>query len=194
MSLPANPLKLREEPLSVPKSHRKQWNSSTKLGTERTKSRPKSPSAKASVATSSPLEDIDKDMVLNARALVEKAVESALHDGAPATPEKREVDSTQPNTSAIIHEIEIALVQDMEIRDGALAKEKNGQDFETDLYLEQVRLERARRKIAIQAFRRQIERQMQRLGEMLDEVNKREALMDAAFNKYEWLLQQGLKS
>ncbi|OQR92278.1 hypothetical protein ACHHYP_03850 [Achlya hypogyna] len=60
--------------------------------------------------------------------------------------------------------------------------------IELKLQLDQLQLEQTKRKVAIAAFRRQVEQQIHRLQDMVREVATREALMDAAFERHTEML------
>jgi hypothetical protein len=124
-----------------------------------------------------------------ARMLVERAVHIAIE--APSTNDKE-----YGLPSIFLQEMARSIEQDRRIREAGQVNDVaqfeffdgihlTEGDMDIDLQLEQLRMEKMRRKIAIQAFQRQLQRQMQRLHEMAKEVQKREGLMEAAFDTYE---------
>ncbi|KAF0691349.1 Aste57867_17405 [Aphanomyces stellatus] len=180
MSTSAPSLRLREEPLSIPKSTKKPWDGSTKTTHAPRKSKTHKEEDEVAVLPSPPTATSD------AHALVEKAVESALSATA-ALDSPIIKDVMLPDM--FIKGIEWAVTQDRRICDASTVDaDTTASSHEVALQLEQVQLERARRKVIIQAFQRQVGRQIQRLQEMSAEVTLREAGMDAAFDQFETLL------
>ncbi|ETV70451.1 hypothetical protein H257_14113 [Aphanomyces astaci] len=183
-------MKVQDDPLTTTKRHKQQWNASTKLTHAK---KPKSPS---SLRKEEPPVESDMPTVTEAaRSLVEKAVECAVRQDAVDRTETTDIFNHQQTMHA--RTTEWAVMQEdlsRQLKQDQLATDQRDNDeryaiLDVDLHLERVRLEKSRRKAAIQAFQRHLERQIQQLTAMAEAVNQREVVMDAAFNQYETWVQ-----
>ncbi|ETV91677.1 hypothetical protein H310_13754 [Aphanomyces invadans] len=176
------PCKARDGAPGTTKPQKKQWNSSTKLHDRKM---PKFlPPSSVLRKEELPVTNDEPSFTEDARLLVEKAVESAVRreKGEYANP----VGDSRHHGH--MHAKTTRWPCDSAAAEGGTHGNAPTSILDVDIHLERVRAEQNRRKTAIQAFHRHLERQIQQLKDMAEAAKEREAAMDAAFDEYVQLI------